>query len=269
MAIDIVGKARRLEASLAQSFDEAARRIANPGVRQPLEVMTAVVDAVAARVEPAGRGTYVFPFNKIGVMIAAPGREAKSRFEAVLQARPSLEQRIADRLRVAGCDVAALRVEVALMAHAEPHWQDPHFHVEFDRVAVTTEPVVEETPAVDHVRVTVISGSAQKPTYAFALHRINLGRCAEVRDGHHRLIRTNHIAFVDGSESNHTVSRRHAHIDRDSRSGHYRVCDDGSAHGTSIVRHGKTIAVPTGARGVRLQSGDEIALGEARVRIRF
>jgi hypothetical protein len=269
MAIDILGKARRLEASLAQSFDEAARRIANPGARQPLEVMTAVVDAVASRVEPAGRGTYVFPFNKIDVMIAAPGRDAKTRFEAVLQGRPSLEQRIVDRLRVAGCEVPALIVEVALLPQRGADWADPHFHVEFDRVAIAAEPAIEEPGPADQVRVTVIAGNAHKPTYAFALHRINLGRCAEVRDGHHRLIRTNHIAFVDGSDSNHTVSRRHAHIDRDAKSGHYRVCDDGSAHGTSIVRNGRTIAVPTGARGVRLQPGDEIALGEARVRIRF
>jgi hypothetical protein len=269
MAIDILGKARRLEASLSQSFDEAARRLANPGARQPLEVMTAVVDAVASRVEPAGRGAYVFPFNKINVMIAAPGREARTRFEAVLQARPSLQQRIADRLHVAGCEVSALIVDLALVAQAEPHWLNDDFHLEFERVAAVSEPAVEESPTADHVRVTVISGSTQKPTYAFALHRINLGRCAEVRDGRHRLIRTNHVAFIDGSELNHSVSRRHAHIERDTKPGQYRVCDDGSAHGTSIVRNGRTIAVPTGARGVRLQSGDEIALGDARLRIRF
>jgi hypothetical protein len=47
------------------------------------------------------------------------------------------------------------------------------------------------------------------------------------------------------------------------------VYDDGSEHGTGIVRHGRTLAVPRGARGVRLESGDEIVLGEARLRVRF
>ena len=269
MSIDILGKARRLESSLAQSFDDAARRFANPGERRPLELMTSIIEAVAARLEPAGRGTYVFPFNKIDIAIAADGREAQSRFEAVLQGRPTLQQRISERLRSAGCDVAGLAVELRFVRRADPEWGDSGFHIEFDRVAIAPEAAVEETPATEQMRLTVISGSAHKPAYAFALHRINLGRCAEVRDGHHRLIRTNHVAFVDGVESNHSVSRRHAHIERAASTGHYRLCDDGSAHGTSIVRHGKTIAVPTGARGVRLQSGDEIALGEARLRVRF
>jgi hypothetical protein len=33
------------------------------------------------------------------------------------------------------------------------------------------------------------------------------------------------------------------------------------------VRNGKTISVPAGSRGVRLQSGDEVVLGEARLRL--
>ena len=32
---------------------------------------------------------------------------------------------------------------------------------------------------------------------------------------------------------------------------------------------GGRLAVPRGARGVRLESGDEIVLGEARVRVKF
>jgi hypothetical protein len=35
------------------------------------------------------------------------------------------------------------------------------------------------------------------------------------------------------------------------------------------VRGGRTIPVLRGTRGVRLQSDDEVVLGEARVRIRF
>ena len=96
------------------------------------------------------------------------------------------------------------------------------------------------------------------------LTRINLGRCGEVRDSHHRLIRTNHVAFADGAgDQNHTVSRRHAHIYHVPESGGYRLCDDGSAHGTSVIRHGQTIRVPTGSRGIRIQPGDHIVLGEA------
>jgi pSer/pThr/pTyr-binding forkhead associated (FHA) protein len=102
-----------------------------------------------------------------------------------------------------------------------------------------------------------------------ALSRIDLGRGLEVRDTRHRLLRTNHVAFVEGSAAvNQTVSRRHAHIAEDP-SGDHRLHDDRSEHGTGIVRGGRTIPVPPGSRGVRLCSGDEIALGEARVRIRI
>jgi pSer/pThr/pTyr-binding forkhead associated (FHA) protein len=91
-----------------------------------------------------------------------------------------------------------------------------------------------------------------------------------VRDSRNRLIRTNDVVFKDGAGAvNETVSRRHAHIDRGESAGDYRLFDDRSAHGTAIVRNGKTVSVPASSRGVRLQSGDEIVLGEARVRVKM
>jgi hypothetical protein len=118
--------------------------------------------------------------------------------------------------------------------------------------------------------VTVLNGIAERRTCSFAAMRIDLGRCTEVRDSRHRLIRTNHVAFVEGSgEVNQSVSRRHAHISHEPRSREFRLHDDGSEHGTGIVRTGRTFAVPRGSRGVRLHSGDEIVLGEARLRVRF
>jgi pSer/pThr/pTyr-binding forkhead associated (FHA) protein len=116
------------------------------------------------------------------------------------------------------------------------------------------------------IQLTVLIGTAEQTTYSLAAERIDLGRSVEVRDRHHRLIRTNHIAFIEnGGDVNQSVSRRHAHIAYDAPSGHYRLHDDGSAHGTSIVRNGRT--VPGGTHGVRLRNGDEIVLGEARLRI--
>jgi predicted component of type VI protein secretion system len=65
------------------------------------------------------------------------------------------------------------------------------------------------------------------------------------------------------------VSRRHAHITAGPEPDCWRIHDDGSAHGTSVLRNGATIAVRTGARGIRLRDGDEIVLGEARIRVRI
>ena len=122
----------------------------------------------------------------------------------------------------------------------------------------------------DGLELTIVHGSAEKAAYTFTLSRIDLGRCAEVRDSRNRLIRTNHVAFADDAgDLNQSVSRRHAHIDYAAESGHYRVYDDRSAHGTGVLRNGRTITVHPGSRGVRLESGDEIVLGEARLRVRI
>ena len=141
------------------------------------------------------------------------------------------------------------------------------FHVDFSRGAVP-EQAPSEPAVIREITLTVINGSAEQPVYALTLERINIGRCTEVRDSRNRLLRTNHVAFSDGAGPiNETVSRAHAHIDCD-KIGEYRLFDDRSAHGTSIVRNGKTIGVPAGSRGVRLLSGDAVVLGEARLSIR-
>ena len=91
-----------------------------------------------------------------------------------------------------------------------------------------------------------------------------------MRDSRNHLIRTNHVVFKDGAgEVNDTVSRRHAHIDYSEATGDFRIVDDRSAHGTSIVRNGTPIPVHVSSRGVRLQTDDEIVLGEARLRVRL
>jgi predicted component of type VI protein secretion system len=80
------------------------------------------------------------------------------------------------------------------------------------------------------------------------------------------VLRTNHVAFSEEeADENLSVSRRHAHIAFDE--GAYRIWDDRSARGTSIVRGGRTVRVPASARGTRLVSGDEIVLGRARLRV--
>jgi hypothetical protein len=62
------------------------------------------------------------------------------------------------------------------------------------------------------------------------------------------------------------VSRSHAHIAWDAETGRHRIFDDRSAYGTTVARGGHIIPVPKGgSKGVALESGDEILLGQARV----
>jgi len=82
--MDILGKARKLESTLARHFDRAAQQWSKTGPRGPLEVLHGILHAVDERVEPAGRGTHVFPFNRIKVSIVAATRDTRARFASVI-----------------------------------------------------------------------------------------------------------------------------------------------------------------------------------------
>ena len=269
--MDIVAKARDLEARLARTVDRAAARVLPAGgSREPLEIAHAVVEAVEREVQPAGRGRHLFPFNRIGVWVLAPSRQMRARVEAVFATEPTLEHRIAGRLEAADCSVPDLAVSVTCVAEAGNEWEAPDFHVEFDRVehsAPTTRLAPRELPSIE---IEVVAGTADQASFVFQLARIELGRCGEVRDQHNRVLRTNHVAFADqDSRPNQTVSRRHAHVEYQASTSEFRLYDDGSEQGTGVSRRGRTIAVPPGTRGVRLEPGDEILLGQARLKVSF
>jgi hypothetical protein len=267
--MDILGKARKLESTLARHFDRAAQQWSKTGPRGPLEVLHGILHAVDERVEPAGRGTHVFPFNRIKVSIVAAARDTRARFASVIDSDPSLQKRIAARLRERGCDPTGVLVRISYVPQAESGWESPEYHVDFSQGAPAEVPAPEAAQAHE-IELTITNGTADKPSYALTMERINLGRCEQVRDNRNRLVRTNHVVFTDATGStNDTVSRRHAHIDYHERTGDYRLSDDRSAYGTSIVRNGAAIEVPAGSRGIRLQTGDEIVLGEARLKVKL
>jgi hypothetical protein len=275
--MDILAKARQLEAKLARTVDRAAARVMVPGNREPLEIAHAVVEAVEREVQPAGRGRQLFPFNRIHVRVVAPTKHVRARFEATFAMEPTLAQRIHARLESARCLPADLAVDVGYVEAAGEGWSAPDVHVEFERVdaPAPVEPVAEiaaQVPVEEFapgVEIEVAAGEAAQPSYSFDFPRIDLGRCVEVRDKRNQLVRRNHVVFADTDDAiNRTVSRRHAHLDYNASERAYRVYDDGSEQGTAVARAGKTISVPPGARGVRLQPGDEILLGHARLKVR-
>ena len=264
----ILDKARTLESRIARALNQAAESAVGASAREPLEIVHAIVDHIERQVQSGGRGARLFPFNSVTVSVVAPSRDARARLEAAFSGRPSLRERLVERLQSAGCDVTDLHVEIAYVGRALRAWDDPQFHVAFDRVAAAAAPAPVE-PACARIEVAVLRGAAERRTYSFDGPRIDVGRGVEVRDSRNRLLRTNQLAFEGSAGENQTVSRRHAHIAYDASCGGHRLHDDGSVHGTGIVRGGRTIPVPPGSRGVRLRSGDEIVFGEARVRIRI
>ena len=266
--MDILRKLRGLESRLARTVDAAAQKITQTGSREPLEILQAIVETVEKRIEPAARGKYVFPFNRIRICIAAGSRETRARLEAVFGSEPTFQDRIVQTLQAAGCEWTG-RIDTAYVERSEAHWTNSDFNIEFDRIAIFPQlkPLADAAPHT--LKLTIVQGATEKQAYLFTTRRINLGRCPEVRDHRNRLIRTNHVAFAEsyGEPNLSSISRRHAHIEWTLDSGEYRLRDDRSAHGTSVLRNGMTIAVPSGPRGVRLQSGDEITLGEARLQV--
>ena len=269
--MDLLRKARDLEARLAGRLDRTVGGLVRSGAREPLEIVHAIVEAAQAEIQSSGRGRRVFPFNAITVTILAPSRDVRARFDAVFADGPPLRDRIVTRLGSASCHVDDLDVAVDYEGRPRKGWRSPEFDIEFARVPRPERQVPEADSMPPRVEVTVVHGTAERRTYTLpASTRIDLGRCADVRDSRHRLIRTNHVAFLErAGDVNQSVSRRHAHISYEPAARCFRLHDDGSEHGTGVVRHGRTLAVPRGARGVRLESGDEIVLGEARLRVRF
>jgi FHA domain-containing protein len=272
--MDFLRKARNLEAKLAGTLDRTVGGLVRSGTREPLEIVHAIVEAAQEEVQSSGRGRRVFPFNSMTVTILAPSRDVRARFEAVIADGVPLRDRVIAGLGSAGCptDDPGDDLEVTVNYEIRPRrgWRNPQFHIEFARVAKPERQCAGGGALPPRVDVTVLNGTAERRTYALSSMRIDIGRCTEVRDSHHRLIRTNHVAFLERSgDINQSVSRRHAHISYEPRSKSYRLHDDGSEHGTGIVRQGRSLAVPRGARGVRLESADEIVLGDARVRVRF
>lgn len=270
--MDIAGKARKIERKLVRTVDAAIGELVGRDEPAPIEIVHAVLDRAEHEIQDIGRGRRVFPFNCVRLLVVAAPRdkESKARFEAVLAGPPSLAERLIDRLRSAGCSVPAVTTQILYVKQPAEGWEDPKFHLTFDRVdEAPAAPASAAVPAeVPRIKLTIVKGSAGNRAYVFTVGRVDIGRRAEVLDQRQRLIRTNQVAFSeDGPDENRSVSRRHAHIQFVASEGGYRIWDDRSAHGTSIVRGGRTIKVPAGARGTRLEAGDEIALGHARVRV--
>lgn len=266
--MDILSKARRLEHAISQTIDGLSQRLTQSEQREPLAVMLAIVDEVEQETQQAGRGKRVFPFNRISASVVAGTSGDRARFEAVFDGEPSLEQRIVERLGSAGCEVTGIAVDTTYVTAADAAWTDPRFHLELARVAGVVDARHSAT-VPGRIELRVVHGTAEQEAYCFTLERIDLGRCVEVRDRGHRLLRTNHVAFADGSGSpNRSVSRRHAYV-ACSETGVYRLFDERSAHGTSVLRRGRTVTVPPGSRGLVLESDDQIVLGEARLAVQI
>jgi hypothetical protein len=233
--------------------------------RELIEVHRAILDEVGSHVEslPRGRRTFAFAHLIVSVLVSDAGR--RRSYEVAFVEADTLARDIAGRLADEHVELPEkFRVEVELLDEMEPEAAARGFDISYKTPPSSHPAVPTETQAV---WLKVLSGKADRSEYSFRKTRINLGRLADIVDANQRLIRRNDVAFDELSEApNPTVSRSHAHIEFDRATGQFRLFDDRSAQGTTVLHEGKIIPVPKGAsKGVQLRPGDEIVLGQARL----
>jgi hypothetical protein len=198
------------------------------------------------------RARRVLAANQITITIPAPEEDRRTAFRLVFSESDALEQDIKAHLRREDIDFPPdLRVTVNLLDEAVPDLADTGFYI-----ALTNRDAGLISPKT--VRFTLPDGAWLE----IAKLRIHVGRTEEVLDDRRRLVRRNEVAIDE-----QTVSRAHAHIEYDEAAGVFRLFDDGSSYGTSVLHRGRLVEVPkAGARGQKLASGDEIYFGQTRVR---
>ena len=248
---------RRVDERLRKVFQPGGAEAESPVQRRELiEIQRAILDDVADHAQMLPRARRVLPFNEIAIRIPVPEPDRRTAFRLVFLEGNALAGEIAAHLRREEIEVpGGLRVNVELLEHDVPEFAARGFHIAY---STADEKAKLEPPPLRRVRFGLPSGEEVTVERA----RIHVGRTAEVLDDRRRLVRRNDLV-LEGD----TVSRAHAHIEYAAGTGEFRLYDDGSSYGTSVIHSGRLSEVPkAGGRGLKLEAGDEIYFGQVRVR---
>jgi FHA domain-containing protein len=260
----------------AERLEEKVRKLieglfGKEAAREPLEIRRAILGEIEEKIEPVGRDGRAFPFSHLRVRLFASDPQRRAIFKAVFVEDRRLQNHILELLQRNRAYLPpnlqiSVNLEKRIARAAESEAQD--FRIDYQSEAPKAPPKLEATQVLPQVQLTMLRGHTTKKTYRFAKSRINLGRLAEVLDDHYRVVRRNDLVFQEGGDdTDQTVSREHAHIKFDEKTGEFRLYDDGSAYGTRILREGQNIEVQaSNRRGAKLRPNDEIFLGQARIR---
>lgn len=237
---------RRIDEKLRKLFGSAPFHTQG---RELVEIQRMILDRIDDRVQHLPRGRRVFPYNQVAVRIPLAEPERRAAFETIFVADDALREEIIEHLRRDQVELPpGLSVEVQVIEATELTEPSLVFRNR-------EEPRPSASAGLSTVRLTTESGSAMEVRKA----RVQIGRTPEVLDDRRRLVRRNDIVL-----DSDTVSRAHAHIEF--ASGEFRIFDDGSSYGTSVLHQGRLVEVPqAGGRGMRLEAGDEIYFGQTRV----
>jgi hypothetical protein len=253
---------RRIEKSLDSRMRSVfAGGNAESGGREAVELYRDALDQIAGRATPGKRGDKLLPFNLITIELRADTPDRKAALEAIFEPKQFSDDVEATLKAERVTPPADLTVAIRFPPEAE---EEMRVILEKTEKPVPGSGPVTMLPAC----LITVTGTASIPVCYLDRLCVNLGRVEDVSDPAGRTIRHNELFFPDAAhEANSTVSRSHAHIAFDPAAGVWRIFDDGSSIGTTIFRAGKRVDIPPHAsRGVALKSGDEIYLGQVRLR---
>jgi hypothetical protein len=227
------------------------------------EIRIAVLDEVKKKIQRAG-GQALFPYNVVRIQIRAAADEG-AVFERDFFRR-FFDEEVRKGLSKEMCRFPDdLRVEIQTNSEAGK-W------LRIETLAEDVAPAPEEAPRPKQAaKLMVVAGTANKGEIPLQKARINIGRMTDVYKAE-GLSRRNDLAFAEDTPINRTVSREHAHIVHDKKTGEYRLFNDRwykrgnkaeNNCGLWIVRDGMGQEVHRDTRGTRLLPGDEIHLGKA------
>jgi FHA domain len=229
----------------------------------PLELLLATLDHLETKVQPAGRGSRVFPYNRVVVHILQPHAD-RAAVESVFR---QLDGRLRERLAELRCEASdpittELAFETVAAVDGAPALEIECFR---DVEAFVERPLDATYPTL---RITVVKGACSQVDYTFSEAAVAIGRTPEPVDALGR-VRRNHVAFLSTRDGvTETVARAHARLQFDAASRAYHLFNEASSNPTFVLRAGRSIHVPPrNPRGLRLQSGDEIQLGRAVIRL--
>ncbi|OFW06572.1 MAG: hypothetical protein A3H96_12960 [Acidobacteria bacterium RIFCSPLOWO2_02_FULL_67_36] len=251
----LLNAGRKLHARVRSFFDTPLDATA-----LPLELLQAALDQLERQAQPSGRGARVFPYNRVVVHVAQPDGD-RAAIEAVFVEFPA---RLRERLAEVRCDLPA-----DFQARAAYYDEAPAgrgvLWVECGNEGEAHTVADREVP---RLRVTVVKGQCEQPEYAFQEGGIAIGRGTEPTDTLGR-VRRNHVAFLEVRDGvSETVARAHARLQFDPATRSYQLFNESGSNPTFLLREGRSIRLaPRDPRGVRVQSGDEVQLGRAVLKL--
>ncbi len=235
---------------------------------EPLELRRSLLDEIEHAAEPYRRS---FPFHGLTLHVLAPDEAARQRFETALggQREPfaaAVLRRLADaRIPAPGSLHVRWKFHGAPPQKLKNRFEEHPYHVEW-----------HQRRAAATATLKVIAGRASKEEYVIRSGApVTLGRQAEVTDERGRIVWRNTVAFLDyedprlDEDEQHihaTISRVHARIAYDEAAAAFRLYDEQSTCGTSVVRKGFLVPFQVRRQPVALQDGDLIYLGKASLR---